>query len=738
MSSIIRTIDSISTLRIGDYVQFNNDKVGYIIEVLNTGSVKIQEAGEQSSTRLFRVPNSDCRVIPLAGHDPTKHRSIVQSPKPQKNKLDVVIENKSELTTELISVLQESRKWIYGSIHKHPLVKYLDDNKSLEKGWIRNRLPSDIEYTNKCLNSDMRAIYVNQYNLLSGFPKCSGLLKDWQNLFYHAWGITKRSSNRIMNSYYERCFHPERKERSDKGHTLINSNKKRKSVYTAEYVFKREQTQRRFRNHTHRLNNNELKEEFDQKSPEEIKRYSNIAENFFIQGQSLHHDIIDVLQNTCGNVSYKCLANHIGGIATEKTIAKHLKSLDGFSVVKSRILPSLSRHHREQRKQFCESFFVFWLSAKYLSPRIKIIKTHMDEKWVQAITIRRNIKVLGSYHVDKRYFYAPHKNYLDQVMFIVINGFVPNNNDLLGNGGRSIKVACIPIGEMAECKRTGYKRVYDEEGNYTCPQIPGNETKKTGELYWENRTLCGSKNPKKGKQFSLVSAYENIIIPAMEEIARKESENGKYNVVFYEQEDCAGVHKNTFYIKWKTKEFDKRGWLRRNQSPQSPLFNVNDQFYFRKLSKEISSMQSLTMGTRLMKSEEIIKIVNKVWDDNTDSVSISRGWMSHYQVIAAALEMDGDNAYLKNKGGLDFGVRLSFHANEDDTGVDKIFEPVEDASAAEMVANDRISNGLKYDIPNLRDFAHVKLTDREIEFFKENLDDEKMTEEVVEYWLSQD
>mgnify|MGYP003333586717 CR=1 FL=1 len=73
-----------------------------------------------------------------------------------------------------------------------------------------------------------------------------------------------------------------------------------------------------------------------------------------------------------------------------------------------------------------------------------------------------------------------------------------------------------------------------------------------------------------------------------------------------------------------------------------------------------------------MKSEEIIKIVDKVWKDNTDSVSLSRGWMSsHYQVIASALEMDGDNAYLKNKGGLDFGVRLSFHANEDNTGVKK-------------------------------------------------------------------
>ena len=67
-------------------------------------------------------------------------------------------------------------------------------------------------------------------------------------------------------------------------------------------------------------------------------------------------------------------------------------------------------------------------------------------------------------------------------------------------------------------------------------------------------------------------------------------------MIFYEQEDCAGVHKNENYIKWKTKEFDKRGWLRRNQSPQSPLSNVNKKFYFRKVSKEISSMISLTMG----------------------------------------------------------------------------------------------------------------------------------------------
>ena len=77
--------------------------------------------------------------------------------------------------------------------------------------------------------------------------------------------------------------------------------------------------------------------------------------------------------------------------------------------------------------------------------------------------------------------------------------------------------------------------------------------------------------------------------------------------------------------------------------------------------------------------------------------------------------------FQKNEGGLDFGVRLSFHVNAENTGVDKIVEPVESTSAAEMVANDRISKGLKYDIPKLCDFAHVKLKTSEIEFLRKIL-----------------
>ena len=148
----------------------------------------------------------------------------------------------------------------------------------------------------------------------------------------------------------------------------------------------------------------------------------------------MNHNIIDAVAKTSGNISYKEIANHIGGIVTENTISRHLKSLKGFSIVKSRILPQLTKDCREKRVFFCESFFMFWLSAKCLKPSIRMIVTHMDEKWVHAIVTRSNIKILESLDINNRYHYAHHKNFIDQVMFIVVNGFIPNDNNLLGMG----------------------------------------------------------------------------------------------------------------------------------------------------------------------------------------------------------------------------------------------------------------------------------------------------------------
>ena len=84
----------------------------------------------------------------------------------------------------------------------------------------------------------------------------------------------------------------------------------------------------------------------------------------------------------------------------------------------------------------------------------------------------------------------------------------------------------------------------------------------------------------KKKNFSLIHAYRDTIIPQIEEITRKESKGGIYDVRFIQQEDGAGCYTSEEYMNFKNRELKKRNWLRRMQSPQSPLFNVNDIYIY--------------------------------------------------------------------------------------------------------------------------------------------------------------
>ena len=122
-------------------------------------------------------------------------------------------------------------------------------------------------------------------------------------------------------------------------------------------MYKREQTQRKFRTNNLIFDSKLLRDEFDSKHREEQLVYKNIANNFVQQGYSLHHNIVKVLEKTSGNMSYAAIANHLGGIVTKSTVSKHLQSLEGFATTKSIILPQLSKDCMERRKRFCKEFF---------------------------------------------------------------------------------------------------------------------------------------------------------------------------------------------------------------------------------------------------------------------------------------------------------------------------------------------------------------------------------------------
>ena len=103
-------------------------------------------------------------------------------------------------------------------------------------------------------------------------------------------------------------------------------------------------------------------------------------------------------------------------------------------------------------------------------------------------------------------------------------------------------------------------------------------------------------------------------------------------------------------------------------------------------------------------------------------------------MIAAALEMKRDNAHLKKKGGLDFGIRMNFIPNEDNTGVLRIVELEQETTAADQITNERIRRGLKHRVPSILDLKEGELTWEQIRFFHNHLDHEKMDYEIMEYW----
>ena len=243
MSSILRTIDALRELHVGDYVEFHGGRLGYVDEFVRNKYVRIiEDDGTNKSTRVrkFTIRKSMVASVAQVGNSQTNNRTLIQPPEPYETDNRFNSEDFSYETNELISVLKDTKKWTSNSKNqKHPFLNYLEHNNHREEGWIRKLLPNTDEQnvSHKDLNNREKMIFVTTYNLFAGFPKTHGPLKGWQHLFYAAWGVSKWTANRIVDSYYDNGFNVNRKNRNDKGMTLINSNKKKKiDIHTSVCV----------------------------------------------------------------------------------------------------------------------------------------------------------------------------------------------------------------------------------------------------------------------------------------------------------------------------------------------------------------------------------------------------------------------------------------------------------------------------------------------------------------------
>lgn len=159
-------------------------------------------------------------------------------------------------------------------------------------------------------------------------PSEYGPALGWVSLMAKAWGIDPVTIHRQIESFVDNDFSYQRKERSDKGTSIFNSEKKRKAT-------------------------DREKSAFENKATINLQRSSHLWE-----------ELKKFLLDTKGKVSFNAMANFVG-IVSETAIRKYLIQQEGWDMRKDRILPHLDTAAKDRRVMWaCE----FWLFSIGLNP----------------------------------------------------------------------------------------------------------------------------------------------------------------------------------------------------------------------------------------------------------------------------------------------------------------------------------------------------------------------------------
>jgi len=115
--------------------------------------------------------------------------------------------------------------------------------------------------------------------------------------------------------------------------------------------------------------------------------------------------------------------------------------------------------------------------------------------------------------------------------------------------------------------------------------------------------------------------------------------------------------------------------------------------------------------------------------------ALARAYSDHHQIVCAMLESNGGNDYLRERKGLNFGVRKAFMTTEDGEGVMLVPElPNETESIQHQILAERNSRDLKHAPPDIRTLTKGKLTEAMIGLLRELMEERRMDDEVKEYW----
>ena len=699
------------------------------IEVINVAN---RETGVRTrpSTRLQSDNNSTMNT-----DQSNSDRSLVQSDR-NNNDHHPLLSNFNKVLAGAFSFKK------YKEITNMQLFTFLKDGKNKSKGWLREVVSNKTQTKKTNLKANELNLMAIIGSLFGGYTAVNGEFRGFVRHICHAFGVSHPTFTNIIHRFIKSGYTMKRKTRKDIGETIFNCDRKRKARFTTFNAFKKRKYNQ-FRETTDKFPEQMLKDEFETLPESELRAYEILAQRDYSRAEFLWDELKQLLLRTKGKISYKCMRDQLGSIVSENTIRKWLKMQDGFRLRRDRILPALDNAAKLRRLTWCHSFWLFWMSAT-LIPIDKAIMAlvHMDEKWFYAVRTRCNTKVLTSIGLEANDYYAHHKNHIGKEMYICVTAFVLNNGNDIRQGGIAVPIAMIRVGAMVAAKKDTFKRVYRPDGTFHYPKIESNRLRKKGEMYFKGMELTGSsEGTEKKPKISLLNEYKTKIIPAIEEkVVARFNNGGERNVIVLKQEDGAGLHTDKTYLREMKEEFwVKRKWLLFNQSSQSPTFNVHDMCIFPMLSKAVSREQALTFGSTLLKGEQLNQTVMKVWSDESNLTAIARSFAGHWQIVLAAMHHKGDNIYLKEKGGLSFGIRRTFIRNEKGDGIIPVtLAPEhEGETLTGNFLNESVVDGLKYKSPDITSLVHARLTDEMVNLLDGYIDKSKMSEEHRKVWDAQ-
>lgn len=653
------------------------------------------------------------------------HGLVMKQPtkKKKKKKPSNTTTTNISTTTNVSNTTNDSTTNDSNTSQQNPLYNFLvNNNNNHEKGWLRQVIQNDTKTIKKNtrLTQKERQVLLMISSLFSGFNfRFGAQLARHNQIVDYAFFISDRTTKSLFNKFIDDKFEITTKVRSDKNKTVFNSISVRKRTFTPFNVFKKDYNIKNitvFANE--RLSHDELKQKYEGLDDETKKKYEIEASVRHQRSSFLWDELKKLLLDTKGTLSYVAMSAQLNDIVCADTIRRFLLTKEGYHIRKSRLIPHLTKGNIAKRKEWAETYWVFWKAVKTINNETtQYVMVHMDEKWFYAVKTRSNCKVLTSIGLEPTNHHVQHRSHVDKLMFICVTAYVLNDNDI-ERGGKCITVAMIPVAVEQEAARTTYKRNYygvDGKFNYQnkdeahLSRVKGQKYLKATEL-----TGCSTKPKKIGSlpRISLYDEYKNKIIPALEEkvvnMYNKNSDGMRRNVVIVLQEDNAGPHNSKKYNRQMDILFEEKGWVRFNQPPQSPVTNVHDAAIFPMLSKLVSRIQAVMFGGRLLVGDELRTAVDKAYFDKNNLVAMSRAFAANHQIVSAILHYKGDNGYLKEKGGLTFGIRKTFIVNKEGDGVIPV--DLAPANESETFCGRLIQVGLKYKAPNIYDLKDVTLS----------------------------